>query len=433
MEQTVEAEARTVIAGNPPRTGTTYDANTMTPDVARHHFPVLTQQVHGKPLVFLDSAASAQKPQCVIDAMTEAACTTYANVNRGAYHFSEVTTQAYEDARSKVQAYLGAEDASEIVFTKNATEAINLLAHSFGNSLAEGDEIILTQLEHHANIVPWHMLAERRGVILHFARITPDGDLDLEHLASLAGPRTRLISIAAMSNVLGTVPDLAEIIRIARQVGARTLFDAAQYAVHGPIDVRSLGCDFLVLSAHKLYGPTGIGVLYGRLALLEDLPPFLGGGDMIESVSYEKSTYAPPPIRFEAGTPPILEAIGLGAAIDFVSGFAFDTLHTHEQNLMEKLQAGLASLDWAKVYGTAARKGPVVSFAIEACHPHDVATLLNLEGIAVRAGHHCAQPLMKTLGVTGLVRASLAVYSTEADVDRLLAALPRVRSILVRH
>ena len=398
----------------------------------RAQFPILNQRSQRKRLAFLDSAASAQKPASVLEAMDRAARTFYANVHRGTYRFCEQSTEAYEAARGRVQQFLGATDAKSIIFTKSATEAINLVAHSFGATLRPGDEIILTVMEHHANIVPWHMLRDRQGVVLRFARVREDGSLDIEHMQSLVSERTSLVSVTAMSNVLGTVPDLVAITQMAHAAGAAVLFDASQRAVHGCLDVATLDCDFLVMTGHKLYGPTGIGVLYGKPEYLDAMPPFLGGGDMIDRVTLEGSTWAALPSKFEAGTPPILEAIGLGAAIEFLTRIAHNDLIQHEQKLCEQAQEMLDDLGWVTVYGRAEGKGPVVSFEVGGCHPHDVATLLDLEGVAVRAGHHCAQPLMAALGKTGLVRASFAVYSCEEDIHALKAGLIAARNVLVK-
>ena len=397
-------------------------------DTIRAQFPILQRRVNGKPLVYLDSAASAQKPAAVIQAMAQAAETSYANVHRGVHTLANETTQAYEDAREAVRRLLNAGAASEIVFTKGATEAINLVAATFGRSLKSGDEIILTQMEHHANIVPWHFLRERSGVVLKFVPVTDDGRLDLAAYGELLGPRTRMVAISHMSNVLGTINPVAEMIAAAHGAGALTLIDGSQAVVHGAVDVQALDADFYVFSGHKLYGPTGIGALYGRAERLAALPPFLGGGEMIDQVTLESVTYADPPHRFEAGTPPILEAIGLKAAIDWLLDLDRGAVAAHEAALYARVKTRLNGANWVREIGTAPGKGAIFSFTVEGAHPHDVAQILDRYGIAVRAGTHCAEPLMTRFGVTASARASFALYNTLDEADSFVDALIKTRT-----
>jgi cysteine desulfurase/selenocysteine lyase len=400
---------------------------TFDPHAVRAQFPILSRQVNGRPLVYLDNAASAQKPRAVIEAMTAAMEGSYANVHRGLHTLANETTEAYERARRSVAAWLNAGE-DEIVFTKGGTEAINLVASSFGQSIQAGDEIVVTQMEHHSNIVPWHMLRERRGAVLRFARVADDGSLDLAHLASLIGPRTRMVAVTQMSNVLGTLNPVAEIARMAHAVGAQILVDGCQGAVHADPDVKALDCDFYVCTGHKLYGPTGIGVLYGKAAALAALPPYQGGGEMIESVTEEAVRYAEPPRRFEAGTPPILEAIGLGAALDWLSGFDRAAVHAHEQALYERALEALGGFDWFRPLGTAPEKGAILAFTVDGAHAHDIAQILDRYGVAVRAGQHCAEPLMSRFGLTSSIRASMALYNTTDDVDAFVDALGKART-----
>ena len=401
----------------------TFDVNAV-----RAQFPILQRQVNGHPLIYLDSAASAQKPLAVIEAMSRAAQTSYANVHRGVHTLANETTEAYEAAREAVRRLLNAASADEIVFTKGATEAINLVAASFGQSLRPGDEIVLTQMEHHANIVPWHFLRERVGAVLKFVPVTDDGRLDMEAYDALLGPRTRMVAISHMSNVLGTVNPVAEMIAAAHAVGALTLIDGAQAVVHGAVDVQALDADFYVFSGHKLYGPTGIGALYGKPECLAALPPFLGGGEMIDSVTLEGVTYADPPHRFEAGTPPILEAIGLKAAIEWLEGLDRPAIAAHEQALYDRVKTRLNGANWLTEIGTAPGKGAIFTFTVEGAHPHDVAQILDRYGIAVRAGTHCAEPLMARFGVTASARASFALYNTLDEVDSFAQALIKTRT-----
>ena len=398
------------------------------PYAARAEFPILQRQVHGKPLVYLDSAASAQKPRAVIGAMTAAMEGSYANVHRGLHTLANETTEAYEAARETAARFIGAESAREIVFTKGATEAMNLVAQSWGRRLGPGDEVVISEMEHHANIVPWHMLRERQGIVLRFAPMLDDGRLDLDGLRALVGARTRLVSISHMSNVLGTRNDGAEIARIAHEAGALCLLDGCQAVVHGAVDVRALDADFYVFSGHKLYGPTGIGVLYGKADILADMPPWQGGGEMIAAVSQTEISYAEPPGRFEAGTPAILEAIGLKAAMDWLSGLDREAVEAHETALHDRVMDGLRGANWLKVYGEAPGKGAIVTFNIEGAHAHDVAQLLDRYGVAVRAGTHCAEPLMKRLGAGSTARASFALYNTVEDADAFVDALTRTQA-----
>jgi cysteine desulfurase/selenocysteine lyase len=400
-------------------------------DVAavRQDFPILAQTIRGKPLVFLDSAASAQKPRAVIDAMRLAMETQYANVHRGLHWMSERTTEAYEAARDAVAALMNARDRHEVVITRNVTESLNLVAHSYGRGvLRPGDAVLISAMEHHSNIVPWQMLRDDRGIELRIAPITDAGELDMDAFEQrLADGKVKLVSITHMSNVLGTVTPAEQIVRVAHAHGARVLFDGAQAVVHRPIDVQALDCDFYAWTGHKLYGPTGIGILWGRRELLEQMPPFLGGGDMISSVSYAESTWAAVPHKFEAGTPPILEGIGLKAAIDYVQAIGYDAIAAHERSLVDHALARLAELDGVHVLGRAQDRGGVVSFVLDKAHAHDVATLLDRQGVAVRAGHHCAEPLMHRFGLESTARASFGLYTTHDEIDVLADALTRVR------
>ncbi len=398
------------------------------PVAIRAQFPILNREVNGRPLVYLDSAASAQKPRAVIDAMAGAMERSYANVHRGLHTLANETTDAYEAGREAVRRLINAADVNEIVFTKSATEGINLIASSFGQSLKAGDEIVLSEMEHHANIVPWHFLRERAGVVLKFIPVTDDGRLDMEAFYGLLGPRTRMVSIGHMSNVTGTVNLVAEIIAAAHAVGALALIDGCQAIVHQAVDVRALDADFYVFSGHKLYGPTGIGVLYGKAECLAALPPYQGGGEMIGTVTLEAITYADPPHRFEAGTPAILEAIGLGAAISWLEGLDRDAIAAHEHALYDRVKERLNGANWYTELGTAPGKGAIFSFNMEGAHAHDVAQILDRYGVAVRAGSHCAEPLMRRFGVTSSARASFALYNTVAEADAFVDALTKTRT-----
>jgi cysteine desulfurase/selenocysteine lyase len=396
-------------------------------EAIRAEFPILARQVNGKPLVYLDSAASAQKPRPVIAAMTGAMERGYANVHRGLHTLANETTDAYEAARRKVAAFLGAEP-TEIVFTKGGTEAINLVAAGLGAGLSAGDEILLSEMEHHANIVPWHFLRERLGVVLKFTPVTDDGQLDLDAFRSLLGERTKVVALTHMSNVLGTVNPVVELTRLAHEAGALVLLDGCQAVVHQPIDVKALDVDFYVFSGHKLYGPTGIGALYGKAERLAALPPYQGGGEMIGSVSLEAITYADPPQRFEAGTPPILEAIGLGAAIDWLSGLDRAAVAEHEHALYDHVRQRLNGANWLRVLGEAPGKGAILSFTVDGAHAHDVAQILDRYGVAVRAGTHCAEPLMRRFGLTSSARASFALYNTHEEADAFVDALTKTQA-----
>lgn len=396
-------------------------------EAIRAEFPILLRQVHGKPLVYLDSAASAQKPRAVIDAMTYAMEHSYANVHRGLHTLANETTDAYEAARLSAARFLGA-DASEIVFTKGATEAINLVASGLGSVLHPGDEIVLSEMEHHANIVPWHFLRERKGVVLKWVPVTDDGQLDLEAYQRLLGPKTKVVALSHMSNVLGTINDAKSLARMAHEAGALVLFDGCQAIVHKPVDVKDIDADFYVFSGHKLYGPTGIGILYGKAERLAALPPYQGGGEMIASVSMDEITYADPPHRFEAGTPPILEAIGLGAAIEWLSGQDRAAIAAHEHALYARVREGLKGFNWLRVIGEAPGKGAILSFTVDGAHAHDVAQILDRYGVAVRAGTHCAEPLMRRFGVTSSARASFALYNTEHEADAFVDALAKTQA-----
>ena len=395
---------------------------------ARAEFPILRREIDGHPLIYLDSAASAQKPRAVVEAMARAMETSYANVHRGLHTLANETTEAYEKARESVRRLINAEGADEIVFTKGTTEGINLVASSVGQSLQAGDEIVLSVMEHHANIVPWHFLRERKGVTLKFIPLTDDGRLDLEAYRALLGPRTRVVAVTHMSNVLGTINPVAEIVAEAHSAGALTLVDGAQAVVHGPVDVQALGCDFYAFSGHKLYGPTGIGVLYGRAERLAALPPYQGGGEMIGRVTLDAITYADPPHRFEAGTPPILEAIGLAAAIEWLGALDRDAVGAHERGLYERVKERLNGANWLTEIGHAPGKGAIFSFVMEGAHPHDVAQILDRYGVAVRAGTHCAEPLLAHYGLTSSARASFALYNTLDEADSFVDALFKTRT-----
>lgn len=399
-------------------------------NAVRAEFPILAREVNGKPLVYLDSAASAQKPRAVIDAMTRLMTEEYANVHRGVHWLSSRATERYEAARSTIRRFLNAKDDHQIILTHGGTEAINLVATSFLEPvIEEGDEIILSEMEHHSNIVPWHFLRERKGAVLKWAKISPRGEFMPEEFERLFTARTKFVALTHMSNVLGTVTPAKEIVRIAHARGVPVLFDGCQGAVHTQVDVQDLDCDFYVLTGHKLYGPTGIGALYAKPEHLKTMRPYQGGGEMIRSVTTDKITYADAPNKFEAGTPPIVEAVGLGAAIEWLMAQDRAAIHAHEQSLLRHATEQLKALNWIKLYGEAPGKGAIVSFEVDGVHPHDVATIIDGEGVAVRAGHHCAQPLMDRLGVPATARASFALYNTVEEVDRLVAALKKAREI----
>ena len=400
----------------------TFDAH-----AARAQFPILSRTVNGKPLVYLDSAASAQKPRAVIDAMVRTMEGSYANVHRGLHTLANETTEAFEGARESVARFLNAPAASNIVWTKGGTEAINLVASGIGQAIQPGDEIIVSEMEHHSNIVPWHLLRERRGAVLKWIPVLDDGSLDMAAYAGLLGPKTRMVAVTHMSNVLGTINPVAEITRLAHAAGARVLIDGCQGAVHAAPDVQAIGCDFYVFTGHKLYGPSGIGALYGTAEALEALPPYQGGGEMIESVEAERVTYAKPPHRFEAGTPPIVEAIGLGAAIEWLSQFDKAAITAHERALYDHARARLEGVNWLRVIGEAEGKGALLTFTVDGAHAHDIAQVMDRYGVAVRAGLHCAEPLAKRFGLTSSARASFALYNTLEDADAFADALIKAR------
>jgi len=396
-------------------------------ELVREQFPILGRTVNGRPLVYLDNAASAQKPRAVIAAMAGAMEGSYANVHRGLHTLANETTEAYEKARKSAARFLGAGE-DEIVFTKGGTEAINLLASSIGLTLVEGDEVLITQMEHHSNIVPWHLLRERKGVVLRFAPVAEDGSLDFAATLAMIGPRTRVVSFTHMSNVLGTLNPVVALTEAAHAAGAIAIVDGCQGAVHSRVDVKALDCDFYVATGHKLYGPTGIGLLYGKAERLAALAPYQGGGEMIGTVTETAITYADPPMRFEAGTPPILEAIGLGAALDWLMALDRDAALLHEHALYQRVIERLDGANWLRVLGTAPDKGAILSFTVEGAHPHDIAQILDRQGVAVRAGTHCAEPLMARFGVTASARASFALYNTLDEADAFADALVKARS-----
>jgi cysteine desulfurase / selenocysteine lyase len=395
-------------------------------DVAkiRADFPILGREVYGKPLVYLDNAASAQKPLAVIEAMTKSMSHEYANVHRGLHYLSNTATQAFEDARESVRRFINAPSKDEIIFTRNATEAINLVAQSFGGLvIGEGDEIVLSILEHHSNIVPWHFHRERRGAVLKWAPIDDDGNFLIEEFAKLLSSRTKMVAVTMMSNALGSVVPVRDVIKLAHDKGIPVLVDASQGAVHGHVDVQALDADFLVFTGHKTYGPTGIGVLYGKAEHLKKMPPYQGGGEMISEVTMDGITYNDPPHRFEAGTPAIVEAIGLGAALDYMRAVGVDVIAAHEKGLHDHAMERLRAINSLRIFGQAKHKGPIISFTMNGAHAHDVATVIDQHGVAVRAGTHCTQPLLQRLGVTATCRASFAMYNTTAEVDKLAEAL----------
>ncbi len=396
----------------------------------RADFPILFREVYGKPLVYLDNGASAQKPRQVLEAMDHAYRFTYANVHRGLHYLSNAATNSFEEARETTRRFLNAEKTDEIIFTRNATMAINLVAQSFGGMvIGEGDEIVLSIMEHHSNIVPWHYHRERHGAVLKWAPISDTGEFLLDEFEALLSPRTKMVAITHMSNVLGTVVPVKEVIRIAHARGIPVLVDGSQAAVHLAVDVRDLDCDFYVFTGHKTYGPSGIGVLYAKARHLAAMPPYEGGGEMIETVSVDRVTYNVPPHRFEAGTPAIVEAIGLGAALNYMMQVGREAIHRHEAELVAYAHERLSAYNWLKIHGHAPGKGGIVSFSIDGLHPHDVSTIIDRSGVAVRAGHHCAQPLMDRLGVPATSRASFAMYNTTDEIDRLAEALEKAREL----
>ncbi len=397
-------------------------------EAVRRDFPILSMHVYGKPLAYLDNGASAQKPTAVLDAVRKAYAEDYANVHRGLHYLSNKATEEYEAARETVRAFLNAPSVEEVVFTSSATEAINLVAHSYGLAeLGEGDEIVLTQMEHHSNIVPWHFVRERNGAKLVFVPVEDDGSIALEAFERAITPRTKMIAITHMSNVLGTVNPVKDVAALARARGIPILVDGSQGAVHLPVDVQDLGVDFYVMTGHKLYGPTGIGVLYGRREMLERMRPFNGGGEMIIEVTEEGVTYSPPPHRFEAGTPQIVQAIGLGAALKYMQSVGRAATLAHETKLRDYAHERLKAVNSLRIYGETPDKGAIVSFDLKGIHAHDIAMLVDREGVALRAGTHCAQPLLKRFGATSTCRASFGMYNTTAEIDVLAEALEKAR------
>lgn len=396
----------------------------------RADFPILDQRVHGKPLVYLDNAATAQKPRSVIDAVSHFYSHDYANVHRGIHVLSERATQAYEGAREKVRSFLNARESREIVFVRGATEAINLVAQTFGRSqLKPGDEILITEMEHHSDIVPWQMLCEQTGAVLRVAPIDDQGELRMDMFEALLNQRTRIVGCVHVSNALGTVNPVSRIVELAHAAGAKVLLDGAQAAPHISVDVQALDCDFYVLSGHKLYGPTGIGVLYGKAELLEAMPPYQGGGDMIRMVTFEKTVYAGLPYKFEAGTPDIAGAVGLGAAIDYVNAIGLDAIAAHEHALLRQATEAVGAIPGVRLIGTAPEKAGILSFVLERVHPHDVGTILDHEGVAIRTGHHCVMPVMDHFNVPATARASFALYNVPEEVDALVAAIQKVLEV----
>jgi len=422
-ERAASAKGRLAPAG--VRTAATLDVSAI-----RREFPILHQQVNGHPLVYLDNAATTQKPRAVLEALQSFYSLDNANIHRGVHELSQRATEAYEQAREKARGFLNARSTSEVLFVRGTTEAINLVAHSLGAArVTAGDEILLTGMEHHSNIVPWQMLCERTGARIRVVPVDAKGELALDDVERLLSPRTRLLSVVHLSNSLGTINPVKEIIALAHRRGVPVLLDGAQASARIPLDVQALDCDFYALSGHKLYGPTGIGVLFGKAEILESLPPFLGGGDMISSVTFEKTLYNKLPNRFEAGTPNVAGAVGLGAAIDFVRGIGVEAIAAHEDELLEQATQAVARIDGLRVVGTARRKAGILSFVMEGIHPHDIGTILDQRGVAIRAGHHCTQPLMESLGLVATARASFAVYNTSAEVQALVEGLADVRRV----
>ena len=393
----------------------------------REEFPILKQKVHGRPLVFLDSAASAPKPQRVIDAISHFYADDYANIHRGVYELSQRSTKAYEDTRVKVRRFINARSESEIIFVRGTTEGINLVAYSYGRTyVKEGDEVVITAMEHHSNIVPWQILCKEKGAVLRVAPMDRRGDLILDELQKLLGPKTRLVAVSHVSNALGTINPIRQIVEMAHEYDIPVLVDGAQSAPHGPVDVQELDCDFYCFSAHKMYGPSGVGVLYGKERLLESMPPWEGGGDMISSVTFEKTTYNQLPYKFEAGTPNIAGVVGFGTAIDYLNEIGMDKVSRSEQELLSYGTERLKKVPGLTIVGQAKQKAGVLSFVLEGIHPHDIGTILDQEGIAVRTGHHCAQPVMDFFGVPATARASLGIFNNEQDIDALIKGIQKV-------
>jgi cysteine desulfurase/selenocysteine lyase len=397
-------------------------------DKIRADFPALGMQVYGKPLVYLDNAASAQKPAQVLERMHRAYTEQYANVHRGLHFLANEATEAYEGAREKAASFINARAKEEIVFTKNATEAINLVASSFGGMrLKAGDEIVLSIMEHHSNIIPWHFFRERHGAVIKWAPVDDDGNFLIDEFEKLLGPRTRMVAITQMSNALGTVVPVKEVVKLAHARGIPVLVDGSQAAVHMDVDVQDIDCDFYVMTGHKLYGPSGIGMLYGKMAHLEAMPPFLGGGEMIREVYEDRVTYGEPPHKFEAGTPPIVQAIGLGAALDYINSIGKSRIRAHEEALTKYAHEKLGAINSLRIIGNARNKGPIVSFEMKGAHAHDIATVIDRSGVAVRAGTHCTMPLLARFGVTATCRASFGMYNTKAEIDTLAASLVKAQ------
>src|SRR5262252_5227096 len=406
-----------------PMIDAAYDVNRIRAD-----FPILAMQVYGQPLVYLDNAASAQKPRVVLDRLEQVYTSQYANVHRGLHYLANAATEAYEDAREKVRAFLNAARKEEIVFTRNATEAINLVAYTFGRErIKAGDEIVLSIMEHHSNVVPWHFLRERQGAVIKWAPVDDDGNFLIDEFDKLLGPRTKMVAITHMSNMLGTIVPVKEVVRRAHARGIPVLIDGAQGAVHLDVDVQDMGCDFYAFTGHKLYGPSGIGVLYGKYEHLAAMPPFNGGGEMIHEVFQDRVIYGDPPHKFEAGTPSIVQAIGLGAAIDYINSIGRAPIRTHESSLLTYATDRLREINSLKIVGTARDKGAIISFEMKGAHPHDVATVIDRAGVAVRAGTHCVMPLLARFGTTATCRASFALYNTHEEVDGLAAALMKAQ------
>jgi cysteine desulfurase/selenocysteine lyase len=396
----------------------------------REDFPILKRQVHGKPLVYLDNAATSQKPQVVIDRLNRYYSEENANIHRGVHDLSQKATQAYEEARVKIQHFLNAPSDREIIFTRNVTEAINLVVHSYGRKfLKAGDEIIISAMEHHSNIVPWQILCEEKGAILRVVPINDQGEFLLDAYEQLLNPKTKIVAVTHVSNALGSITPIRQIIAMAHSRNIPVLVDGAQAVPHFKVDVQELDCDFYGFSGHKLYGPTGIGILYGKAGLLEAMPPYQSGGDMIRSVTFEKTIYAPIPSKFEAGTPYIAGGIGLGAAIDYLEGIGMDTINEYEHELLAYATNAIGAIPGLRIFGTAKEKAGVISFGLEGVHPHDIGTILDQEGIAVRTGHHCAQPVMERFGVPAMARASLAFYNTTEEIDALVTGLHKVKEV----
>jgi cysteine desulfurase / selenocysteine lyase len=396
----------------------------------REDFPILKQRVHGKPLIYLDNAATSQKPQHVIDTLQHYYAAENANIHRGAYALSEQATQAYEDARMKVRHFINAPSEREIIFTRNVSEAINLVVHSYGRKFIQaGDEIIISAMEHHSNIVPWQILCEEKGALLRVVPINDEGEFLLGAYEQLLNPKTKFVAVTQVSNALGSIAPVRQIIDLAHRRDIPVLIDGAQAVPHFKVDVQELDCEFYGFSGHKLYGPTGIGILYGKAQLLEAMPPYQGGGDMIRSVSFEKTIYAPIPSKFEAGTPHIAGGIGLGAAIDYLEGIGLEAITAYEQELLVYAMEAVSAIPGVRIFGTSKEKAGVISFSLEGVHPHDIATILDQEGIAIRTGHHCAQPVMERFGVPAMARASLAFYNTKAEIDALVAGIYKVKEV----